>query len=143
MTLWEDIKECYFKMIRYSLSHGILSYDTRQGIITLLEKPQRELLRKENWRPIILLGADYKILAKALAKHVMVVLPKIIHADQTGFIKKHYIGENIRKALDAIQQAEVEQLPAVLISIDFQKAFDMVSFQAVWGLWRSLDSLPH
>ena len=46
-----------------------------------------------NWRPITLLNVDYEIVAKAVAKEIESVLPKMIHSDQTGFIKGRYIGK--------------------------------------------------
>ena len=57
----------------------------------------------KNLRPISLTNTDYKILPKALAKRTEEILPKIIHENQTGFIKGRYIGENIRLIDDIIE----------------------------------------
>ena len=61
------------------------------------------------------------------------ILMKLIHSDQTGFLKNRFIGENIRKTLDLIEYTEQEDIPALLISIDFEKCFDRVEWQAVKG----------
>ncbi len=60
----------------------------------------------------------------------------LIHSDQTGFLKNRFIGENIRKTLDLIEYTEQEDIPALLISIDFEKCFDRVEWQAVTGALR-------
>ena len=59
------------------------------------------MLYLKHWRPITL-NVDYKIAPKAIAKRIQPMLPQIIHADQTGFNKGRYIGENIRLVDDLI-----------------------------------------
>ena len=75
---------------------GRLSVSQRRGIITLLPKDDSELLLLQNWRPITLLNADYKIASKAIARRIEPTLSKLVHPDQTGFIKGRYTGENVR-----------------------------------------------
>ena len=75
---------------------GELSISQQRGIITLIPKEDSDLLDLQNWRPITLLNIDYKIASKTLAKRIENVLPKLVHSDQTGFMKDRYIGENIR-----------------------------------------------
>lgn len=57
------------------------------------------------------------------------MLPKIINEDQTGFISGRYIGENVRILYDLIYYSEKFNLPGMLLLIDFEKAFDSVSWE--------------
>ena len=59
----------------------------RRGIITLLPKDDAELLLLQNWRPITLLNVDHKIASKAIERRNEPMLTKLVHPDQTGFIK--------------------------------------------------------
>ena len=75
----------------------------------------------KNWRPITLLNVDYKVAAKAIAKRIEPLLPKLIHSDQTGFVKGRYIGENIRLLSDLMEQTKRDQTTGILLSLDFRK----------------------
>ena len=68
----------------------------RRGVISLIPKNDRDLSELTGWRPITLLNVDYKILAKCIAKRIEPFLPKLIHSDQTGFMKNRFIGQNVR-----------------------------------------------
>ena len=56
------------------------------------------------------------------------VLDKIISKDQTGFIKGRYIGENTRLIYDIMQYTETHNIPGLLVLVDFEKAFDSLSW---------------
>ena len=87
---------------------------------------------------ITLLNTDYKIAAKAVARRIEKMLPKIINSDQTGFINGRYIGENIRLICDIVDYTETENLPGILLSLDLKKAFDTLE----WPYFNKvLDSL--
>ena len=89
-----------------------LTISQRRGIITLLPKEDGSLLELQNWRPITLLNVDCKIAAKAIAKlRIEVVLPGLIHPDQTGFVKGRYIGENIRLITDLMEYTKKQKTP--------------------------------
>ena len=47
-------------------------------------------------------------------------------------MKGQNINENIRKILDSIDFCELVQAPAVLLSIDFEKAFDRVNHELLF-----------
>ena len=80
------------------------------------------------WRPIILLNVDSKIAVKAIAKQQEKVLPNLIHPDQTAFIKGCYIGENIRLISDILVLTNKQQIPGILVALDFCKAFDSLEW---------------
>ena len=79
--LWPQIKEIAVGSILYGLDHGELSLDQRQGVLSLIQKKDKDIQRLKNWHHISLLKADYKIIAKILAKRLQNVLPHIIRVD--------------------------------------------------------------
>ena len=85
-----------------------------------------------NWRPITLLNVDYKIASKAIAKRIEQLLNKLVHPDQTGIVKGRYIGENIRLISDIMEQTKkLNNYTGVLISVDFQIAFDSLEWSCI------------
>ena len=71
------------------------------------EGKHRHLLK--NWRPISLLYTAYKIASASIANRLTLMLPKIIHSDQKGFMKGRYIGEDIRLLYNVLSYTETEK----------------------------------
>ena len=46
----------------------------------------------KDWRPITLLNFIYKFFSGILAEGIKLILPKLIHQDQKGFINGRFIG---------------------------------------------------
>ena len=59
------------------------------------------------------------------------MFPHLMHADQTGFIKGRYIGENIRLINDLMEQTNATKIPGVLLALDFRKAFDTLEWTLI------------
>ena len=78
-----------------------------------------------------------KIATKAIAKRLEASLPKLINHDQTGFIKGRYIGENIRLIIDVMEYTKAHDIPGILVSLDFRKAFDSLEWPFIM---RTLDT---
>ena len=108
--------------------NGELSVTQKQGIITCIPKENKEKKYLKNWRPITLLNISYKIAAGCIANRIKSVLSDIINECQKGFLKGRYIGENIRLIYDLMFYADKHNIPGLLLSIDYQKAFDSVSW---------------
>jgi hypothetical protein len=52
--------------------------------------------------------------------------------DQTGFIPGRYIGENCRLIYDILHFTEENDIPGILLLIDFEKAFDSISWSFIY-----------
>ena len=130
-TFWEEIK-CYLhKSLSFAHEPEVLSTEQKRGIISLIPKKNTDRLSLHNWRPITLLNVDYKILTKALALRLKRIIPDIIFTDQTGYIAGRYIGTNLRTIEDIISYTDTTGEPGLLLALDFQKAFDSVSWSSI------------
>ena len=56
------------------------------------------------------------------------ILNDLVHNDQKGFMAGKYLGENIRMIYDIINHKEKENKPGLLLLVDFEKAFDSISW---------------
>lgn len=127
----KDIIEFIKRAINEGYRIGTLSVTQKQGLITCIPKgdKSRELLK--NWRPITLLNVIYKIASGCIAERLKTVLSKLISNDQTGFISGRYIGENTRLIYDIMNYTEETNIPGLLLIIDFEKAFDTISWDFI------------
>ena len=100
---WEYIKDDLYEVFEFSYEAEELSYSQYLALIILLyKKGIREDIR--NWRPISLSNCDIKILTKAFAERLRVVLPHIIDVDPTGCVKGRRIGHSIRLINDVFDE---------------------------------------
>ncbi|KAE8799802.1 hypothetical protein D1007_24676 [Hordeum vulgare] len=75
--------------------------------------------------------AFFKITSKCLAFRAQPLIPLIIHQDQFGFIKGRGIADNFIYAADIVQTCFKRKKSAIVLKLDFQKAFDSVSWEAL------------
>ena len=101
------------------------------GLITLLEKKDKDRAQIENWRPITLLNFDYKLLSKFLTLRLKKVVPTLVHPDQNGFVPGGNIFFSLQTIRDLLFYCEKENLELILLAIDYTKAFDSLDFNFV------------
>ena len=71
----------------------------KQGLITLIPKPDKDPLSLDNWKPITLLNIYYKMFSLAHAKRLKSGLHEIINETQTGFMPNRHTSSNIRQSV--------------------------------------------
>ena len=128
---WRDIGVLLVRAINFGYTSGELSSTQKEGIITCIPKGDKPKQFLKNWRPISLLNETYKIASTCIANRLKTFLPYLINNDQTGFLSGRYIGENIRTLYDLIAHTEKHNKPAILLLIDFEKAFDSVAWSFI------------
>ena len=129
---WKYLGHFIVRSVNYGFIKGDLSITQREGIITCIPKGNKPRHLITNYRPISLINCIYKIASGAIANKIKGTLQKLIHKDQTGFIAGRYIGENTRLIYDIMDHTEENNLPGLLLLVDFEKAFDSVSWSFIY-----------
>ena len=106
-----------------------------RAFISLIPKPEKYPSLIDNWRLITLLNIDYKLISLVYAKILKKEIDTIINETQTGFMKGCHISSNIRLVLDLIDYSDAIGSDAVVLFLDFCKAFDTIEHEF---LFRSL-----
>lgn len=128
---WKDIGCFIQRSFNCSIAKGQLSQSQKLGIISILPKGNKPREYLKNWRPISLLNTLYKIFSGIIANRLKLVLHKLIHENQKGFLAGRFIGENTRLMYDILYQTEILNKPGMVLLLDFEKAFDSVSWQYI------------
>ena len=133
-TFWDEIKIILYSVYQTAISNKLFHLSTCRALISLVEKLGRDHLWVKNWRPLLFMNVDFQIFSKVLADRVQVVLGSIIHKDQLGFLKGRYFGENLMELLSMIEYCNKEEIDAIIINFDFEKAFNRIE-------WSILDQV--
>lgn len=83
----------------------------------------------KDFRPIALCNVLYKILAKILANHLKVLIPKLISENQSALITGRTITDNVLVAFEMLHHMKRKksgQLGEVALKLDISKAYDRV-----------------
>ncbi|GKA34947.1 RNA-directed DNA polymerase, eukaryota [Tanacetum coccineum] len=83
--LWNVIEKDVVKVMRFFFNYGSFPKGGNSSFIALIPKnPDANMVK--DFRPISLIGSLYKIIAKILANHLVVVLGDIVNEVQSAFV---------------------------------------------------------
>ena len=121
---WPTLKQPFFNMINDTFLLGYCPIPLKQqSLHRCIKKIKKDDLK--NYRPKSLTNYDYKIIAFVLTARLQKVIDGIISKSQTACIKSRFIGSNMKVICDLIDYCEKFQASGILLSLDFEKAFDI------------------
>ena len=125
-TFREEPTPILLKLFQNIAVRGTLPNSFYEATITLIPKPDKDVTKKENYRPISLMNKDAKILNQILANRIQQHNKRTIHLDQVWFITVMQGFFNIRKSVNVINQINKLEKNHMIISIDAENTFDKI-----------------
>ena len=98
----EELTLILFNIFQKIAEGGTIPNSLYEATITLIQKPDEDITKKETYRPISLMNIHAKILNKILANRIQQHMKRIIHHDQVGFIPGMQGFSNICKSINVI-----------------------------------------
>lgn len=89
------------------------------------------------FRPIYLQNCSLKILSKVLTRRLQDDIPNLIDLRQMGFIKGRSISDTFVYAADLVQVCHKRKMPAVVLKLDFAKAFETVNWDGMFRVMQA------
>ena len=143
---WDMLKDDVMRFLVEFHKNGRLAKGVNSTFIALIPKVDNPH-RLNDFRPILLVGSMYKILAKFLANRLRSVIGLVISESQSAFIKGRQILDDILVANEIVDEARKFNKELILFKVDFEKAYDTVDwgylddvmskmgFSSLWRKW--------
>ena len=82
----EELTSILHRLFEKIQTDGRLPNSFHEASIILIPKPDKDTMKNENFRPIVMMNIDPKILSKMFVTHIQRHIKKIMHHYQLGFI---------------------------------------------------------
>ncbi|KAL3681925.1 hypothetical protein R1sor_024881 [Riccia sorocarpa] len=120
MEIWTESKPDVLDFIDFFWSTNMLSWKQQSGIIKLILKEGDSQLVK-NWRPLMLLNVDYRLISKLMANRMREIMDSVVDKQQNGFIQGRRIADSVLNFLTCQEWAEKSKQPAIFVKLEIKK----------------------
>jgi Reverse transcriptase (RNA-dependent DNA polymerase) len=133
--LWYILGPIILEAWNYSITTNNLPPSHKTSLLRLIPKRDKDTTLIKNWRPITLSTCDHKLITRLYNNRILKAIEKEITNTQTAYIKGRNISDNLRLLGAAVRLADNEDdINAIVIALDAQKAFDSVNHQYISSL---------
>ncbi|XP_068504156.1 uncharacterized protein [Phaseolus vulgaris] len=143
---WNTLKSDFLAAMECFQETGSIPKGCNASFIALIPKV-RDPCNLNQFRPISLVGAIYKVISKVLAGRLKKVLPDLIDGSQSAFLEGRCLTDSVLVANEVIEDIRRRRKRGLCLKVDFEKAYDLVrwdflydmlskmGFHSVWIKW--------
>ena len=136
---WSDLEDICYVAINRCYEKGQLTTLLRTAIMKLLRKGDKCKLEATNYRPISLLSVFYKIASGAITRRLEKVIDKVVGKNQKAYSSKKNITSVLLNVINMIHATTREKRSALMVAIDFRKAFDSINHSFIDTCLKTLN----
>lgn len=115
-----------FAAITSAFQEGKIARGLDHNFISLIPKKYKPQSTTD-YHPISCANVLYKIISKIICFRIEDFLPYLIAENQSAFVPRRNIGENVLLPHKVVQDFKKKGNPKMCVKIDLQKAYDMVN----------------
>ena len=130
---WDIFSEGIMAYVKEFESMGVIPKGCNSSFITLVPKID-DPLSLNDFRPIRLIGCQYKIIAKLLTTRLAKVVPTVVGEVQMAFIGGRQIIDGPLMVNEILSWAKLYKKRMIFLKVDFEKAFNYLN-------WSFLDCI--
>ena len=93
------------------------------------------------WRPLTCLNTIYKLISSLLSSHPKCILASILGSNQKAYVAEQYISKVSRQTFNFFHYANNNNKRGIHLLVDFEKAFDSISFKFILTMLNILGIL--
>lgn len=135
---WPVVGRDFTVAVQSVFKFGFLPKGLNSTILALIPK-KVDSLEMKDFRPIACCNVLYKVVSKILANRLKLLLPRMISANQSAFIKGRLLMENVLLASELVKDYQKEGIsPRCVMKVDISKAFDSVQWDF---FFKSLEAI--
>ncbi|GKB11447.1 putative RNA-directed DNA polymerase, eukaryota, reverse transcriptase zinc-binding domain protein [Tanacetum coccineum] len=120
---WNTLKNDIMAYVRGFFDSGYIPSGCNSSFITLIPKVANPLMVSD-FRPISLIGAQYKVIAKILANHLSRVIAPVISNEQTAFVSQRQILDGPLMVNEIIDWYKRKKERLMILKIDFDPTIE-------------------
>lgn len=94
----------------------------------------RDLKTLKDFRPISLIGCQYKIIGKLLANRLVEFIHSVVSLEQSVFIKGRQILDGPFLLNEMVAWSKASGNHMMLLKVDFEKSYDSLSWDYLWKI---------
>jgi len=132
---WETTQHDMLEIMN-QMFMGEKQMDSQKHVIIVCLKKIPRPTRPEDYRPVTLLNADFKFLARIIANRIRAWINDLHPSQHCGVQDNNILGA-ISAIRDTIAHAELTHTSVCILSLDFKGAFDNIAHSYLFAMLES------
>jgi hypothetical protein len=105
-----------------------------RAVILLLLKKGKDNTQCSHYHPLSWMITDIKLFSKMSSSRLETFLPKLVHTDQSGFVKTRLSSDNLRRILHILDASSETTANSVVLSLNAEQAFYRPEWSYLWSV---------